>query len=118
MSQDMLRARFQSVTGRELPEPGDPGRAEWWGDSATPTAVEAPVGESAMRIVQARTLLALTPGADLSELEKKYEELKSIFESEMVSAMGPAALQVAAHRIERIEKAYRVMRAELAGGAV
>jgi hypothetical protein len=116
LGQDMLRARFRSVTGRDLPDPGDPGRADFWDDGGPATKRRLPTSDESMRLAQARTLLALSADADLSELERKHSELKQIFESARVSAMGPAAVKVAAHRLERIEEAYEVVKAELTGG--
>lgn len=116
LGQDMLRARFRSVTGRDLPEPGDPGQAGFWDQGGQATRKRMPTSEESMRLAQAHTLLALSADTTLSELEQKYGELKKIFESERVAAMGPAAERVAAHRLERIEEAYLVVLAELSGG--
>ena len=112
LGEDMLSNRFRSVTGNDLPEPGDPSQPDWWPDDHHETAKPSAAADT-LESAQARALLALSPLADRGELERKYHELKKIFQSNRVDSMGPAAVKVAAHRLERIEHAYQVMSKEL-----
>ena len=117
LGSDTLHKRFRSVTGRDLTDPGDPGQADWWQGASDAPAIELASSSPTRDIIEARTLLALSPDADLEEVERKYIELKRIFESDRVATMGSAAMQLAAKRLKRIEDAYQLMRKELGGEA-
>lgn len=112
-----LEKRFQAISGKPLPEPGDPSDPEWWqqGEEDEAQARGAEAGEqsprasgvsSPMSIAQARSILGVSLNASREDIERAYENLASIFEVSRVEAMGETAVSLANSRFKKIQQAY------------
>jgi DnaJ-domain-containing protein 1 len=116
----MLQKRFQAICGIPFAEPGDPGDPAWWDQLGTAArGSEADAKRSGQRAGRgpgmdaeaARAVLAVAPDATPSDIERAYQNLVGIFQADRVESMGASAVAVANKRLQKIEEAYRVLRA-------
>lgn len=108
---NILQKRTRAITGSELPDPGDPGDPQWWGDSESKTHLTTQSSErSGMTLAQARTMFCIERDATQREVESAYRNLSALFQTKRFEDMGDAAIAVANKRLERIEEAYELLR--------
>ncbi len=112
-----LEKRFQAISGKPLPDPGDPSDPEWWRQTQNeePQALSEAEGlptplaagaAAPMSISQARSVLGVSLNASHEDIERAYENLAGIFEVGRVEAMGEAAVSLANSRFKKIQQAY------------
>jgi DnaJ-domain-containing protein 1 len=116
----MLQKRFQAICGVPFAEPGDPGDLAWWDQLGTAARGSEPdanrLGQRAtpgpgMNMEAARAALGVARDAMPSDIERAYQNLVGIFQVDRVETMGAAAIAVANKRLQKIEEAYRILRA-------
>ena len=127
LGSDLLCKRFQTITGVEFGDPGDPASEAWWEQAASSGGATGQVDQNGdggriensgygnrpspgMNIAQARTVLGVSLNATPADIERAYQNLAGIFEVGRVEAMGEAAVSVANERFRKIQEAYKLLR--------
>jgi len=107
----VLQKRFQTVTGKALPEPGDLGDPDWW-DRAGPeeTGVGVALSGNALTVAQAAIVLGVGLNATQDDIERAYRNLAAVFHVDRVETMGNAAVSVADSQFRKIQQAYQLLK--------
>lgn len=110
----VLQKRFQTIAGKPLPEPGDPGDPDWWdqaGQHETVAAVDRKrLSGNTMTVAQAETVLGVSLNATQADIERAYQNLASVFQVDRVKPMGTAAVSAADAQFRKIQQAYQLLK--------
>lgn len=119
----VLEKRFQTLTGKPLPEPGDPADAGWWRRVAGEAQghegkveIRARYGSggelvgAAMTRETALEILGLDAGASQDEIERAYRSRKAALHGDRLEELGETVRSQIIKNLNKIEKAFDILK--------
>jgi DnaJ like chaperone protein len=112
LDDDALNFVFEEVTGREIPDPTDPSRAEYWQtrEGARRSKSRSSSQSGAQGASDERTrylaILGLESGATAEEIRKAFRRLAQIHHPDRFVRLGEEAVAAATATFQRIKEAH------------
>ncbi len=121
VTQKDLNDLFVSITGKKIPEPSDPSKANYWqsrekskqekktnSSAGSSQASGRPPSEN-QKAVSAYATLRLEFGASQEEIKSAYRRLARIHHPDKFASLGNEAVSAATRTFQRIKDAYEYL---------